>query len=118
MAASLVIVCEAGVDWLVDDGVRLMPLDSKEWAQLHGEFCGVLGDVGLDYHVLPAGVRDLDERVRFVLTRWEEMRRQLGTCDDGMYENESVDGWKCGRMCCADFANRKRNRSFTSASTC
>ncbi len=29
MAESLLIVCEAGCDWLADDGVRLMPEDRE-----------------------------------------------------------------------------------------
>ncbi|KAI0420368.1 AAA domain-containing protein [Xylaria grammica] len=72
MARSVVVVCEAGVDWLTDDGVRLMPLDAAEWAQTHAEFCAALADVGLGYHVLPSQMRSTDERVRFVLARWEE----------------------------------------------
>ncbi|KAK5632476.1 hypothetical protein RRF57_008190 [Xylaria bambusicola] len=73
MAKSLVIVCEAGVDWLTDDGVRLMPQDTTEWKQTHAEFCAVLDDMGLRYHVLPARVKDMNVRVQFVLTRWEEL---------------------------------------------
>ncbi|KAI0517331.1 AAA domain-containing protein [Xylaria bambusicola] len=78
MAKSLVIVCEAGVDWLTDDGVRLMPLDTTEWQQTHAEFCAVLDGVGLIYHVLPARIKDMDERVQFVLTRWKEMATAHG----------------------------------------
>ncbi|KAI0877087.1 AAA domain-containing protein [Hypoxylon argillaceum] len=78
MARSLVVVCEAGVDWgLVDDGVRLMPLDGAEWWQTHAEFCTALADVGLEYHILPSGVGSTEERVQFVLARWEERRKEL-----------------------------------------
>ncbi|KAI0532939.1 AAA domain-containing protein [Xylaria digitata] len=76
MATSLVIVCEAGVDWLIDDGIRLMPLDTREWSQLHKEFCLALADVSLRHHVLPSHIRNTDERVQFVLARWEEMKAQ------------------------------------------
>ncbi|KAI0102380.1 AAA domain-containing protein [Nemania sp. FL0031] len=77
MAKSLVVVCEAGVDWLTDDGIRLMPLDSTEWLQTHAEFCSVLAEVGLEHYVLPSGVGSIDGRVQFVLARWEEKRKQL-----------------------------------------
>ncbi|KAF2971414.1 hypothetical protein GQX73_g2140 [Xylaria multiplex] len=76
MATSLVIVCEAGVDWLTDDGIRLMPLDTTEWSQLHKEFCLALADIGLGHHVLPSRIRNTDERVQFVLDKWEQMNTQ------------------------------------------
>ncbi|KAI0970737.1 AAA domain-containing protein [Xylaria arbuscula] len=76
MAKSLVILCEARVDWLTDDGVRLMPLDSAEWWKLHTEFGLVLADAGLQYHVLPSQIMDTSERVQFVLARWEKMITQ------------------------------------------
>ncbi|TGJ88065.1 hypothetical protein E0Z10_g685 [Xylaria hypoxylon] len=76
MAKSLVIVCEAGVDWLMDDGIRLMPLDTTEWLQLHTEFCLTLANIGLKHHVLPSRIRNTDERVQFVLERWEEETTQ------------------------------------------
>jgi len=77
MSRSVIVVCEASVEWLVDDGVRLMPLDPDEWLQLHGEFCAALADMGLEYHVLPGNVGDMDERVEFVLSRWKEKKAQL-----------------------------------------
>ncbi|KAJ2987431.1 hypothetical protein NUW58_g4510 [Xylaria curta] len=84
MAKSLIIVC-VGEDWLRDDGVRLMPLDKTEWRQLHAEFCSALAGFGLEYHILPSSVGDRDERVQFVLERWEEKRTRLiiGADEDG-----------------------------------
>ncbi|KAI1311759.1 AAA domain-containing protein [Xylaria venustula] len=76
MAKSLVILCEACVDWLTDDGVRLMPLDSAEWLKLDMEFGRVLADAGLQYYVLPSQIMDTSERVQFVLARWEKMTTQ------------------------------------------
>ena len=70
MERSLVIVCEAGADWLVDDGVRLMPEDNKDWVAFHDFFCQSLRDVRLDFDVLPCHIKDLQERVQFVLDRW------------------------------------------------
>ncbi len=70
MGQSLVVVCEAGADWLIDDGVRLMPEDKADWTALHDLFCSLLRDAGLDYVVLPCEVKDIGERVQFVLDRW------------------------------------------------
>ena len=70
MERSLVVVCEAGADWLVDDGVRLMPEDKKDWVAFHDLFCQSLEDARLDFVVLPCHIEDLQERVQFVLDRW------------------------------------------------
>ncbi|KAI9759403.1 MAG: hypothetical protein M1840_003362 [Geoglossum simile] len=67
---SVVIVCEAGADWLTDDGVRLMPVSREEWVGFHRLFCNCLDDWGLRYEVLPCGVTNLNERIEFVLGRW------------------------------------------------
>lgn len=71
MGQSLVVVCEAGADWLMDDGVRLMPEDKEDWVAFHELFCSSLNDAGLEYIVLPCKMKDLDERVHFVLGHWE-----------------------------------------------
>lgn len=70
MGRSLVVVCEAGADWLVDDGVRLMPENKEDWVAFHDLFCELLRDAGLDFVVLPCEMKDLAERVRFVLDYW------------------------------------------------
>lgn len=70
MGRSLVVVCEAGADWLVDDGVRLMPENKEDWVAFHDLFCELLRDAGLDFVVLPCEMKDLAERVRFVLDCW------------------------------------------------
>lgn len=70
MGRSLVVVCEAGADWLVDDGVRLMPENKEDWVAFHNLFCELLRDAGLDFVVLPCEMKDLAERVRFVLDCW------------------------------------------------
>lgn len=69
MAEALVVVCEAGADWLDDDGVRLMPFDREEWLSFHRLFCRFLDESRLPYAVLFAEITDLDERVNFVLSR-------------------------------------------------
>ena len=72
MRGSLMVVCEAGVDWLTDDGVRLMPKDNQSWIELHNLFCRSLDLVGLEYVVLSRHVVHLNERVDFVVRKWEE----------------------------------------------
>ncbi|ORY59518.1 AAA domain-containing protein [Pseudomassariella vexata] len=72
MARSLVIVCEAGANWLVDDGVRLMP-SGEEWMETHRDFCQVLKSAGLKYEILPWRIGIMDERVKFVLSKWERL---------------------------------------------
>ncbi|KAF4628610.1 hypothetical protein G7Y89_g9546 [Cudoniella acicularis] len=68
---SLVIVCEAGADWLTDDGVRLMPEDREDWVGFHQLFCRFLDEWDVKYEVLPFAVITLPERVEFVLERWK-----------------------------------------------
>ncbi|KAL8743404.1 MAG: hypothetical protein Q9190_004238 [Brigantiaea leucoxantha] len=72
MRGSLMVVCEAGADWLTDDGVRLMPKDNQSWIELHDLFCESLDLVGLEYVVLSRHVIHLNERVDFVVRKWEE----------------------------------------------
>ena len=75
MANSLIVVCEAGTPWLMDDGVRLMPGSEQEWMQVFRDFCGLLEDVGFEYVVLPRIMLDLKERAEFIRARWTEGRR-------------------------------------------
>ncbi|KAI4131231.1 MAG: hypothetical protein LQ338_001324 [Usnochroma carphineum] len=70
MSSGLVIVCEAGGEWLVDDGVRLMPQDRDVWLRMHITFCEMLDELSIEYSVLPVSIRDLSSRVEFVLARW------------------------------------------------
>ncbi|KAM0345840.1 hypothetical protein ACHAPU_006194 [Fusarium lateritium] len=77
MKASLIVVCEAGAPWLVDDGVRLMPNGEEAWMKLFRDFCVLLDDVGFDYCVVPRTILDLSERADFVFARWLEKRRRL-----------------------------------------
>lgn len=72
MEKSVVIVCEAGANWLTDDGVRLMPESTDAWISFHQFFCHCLDDWGMSYEVLPCDMTSLRERVRFVLERWED----------------------------------------------
>ncbi|KAI4179760.1 MAG: hypothetical protein L6R41_007649 [Letrouitia leprolyta] len=70
MKGGLVIVCEAGGDWLIDDGVRLMPQDRDSWLQMHMAFCEMLDELDIMYHVLPVSITSLSQRVDFVVSKW------------------------------------------------
>lgn len=79
MKDSVVIVCQAGADWLLDDGVRLMPENREAWIQFHRLFCSCLDEWGLDYEVVPCTLIDIDKRVEFVLERWRSGGKQERT---------------------------------------
>lgn len=70
MQQSLIIVCEAGADWLFDDGVRLMPITRNDWVAFHELFCSLLDSIGMRYVVLPYSIAKPEDRVDFVLKRW------------------------------------------------
>ena len=74
MSRSLIVVCEAGMDWLTDDGVRLMPADSADWTAFHDLFCTVLREAELEFSVLPRSMKDIEQRVDFVLDLHARMR--------------------------------------------
>ena len=74
MSRSLIIVCEAGMDWLTDDGVRLMPADQADWIAFHDLFCSSLQEAGLEFGVLPRTMKDIKQRVDFVLNLHTKMR--------------------------------------------
>ncbi|KAF5555743.1 P-loop containing protein [Fusarium mexicanum] len=77
MERSLIVVCEAGTPWLMDDGVRLMPGSDGEWMRIFHDFCEMLEGVGLEYFVVPRTVLDIPERAAFVWARWTERRQSL-----------------------------------------
>ncbi|KAL9044092.1 MAG: hypothetical protein Q9214_002746 [Letrouitia sp. 1 TL-2023] len=71
MRHSLIIVCEPGADWLIDDGVRLMPDNIQAWNNFHHLFCACLDSLDLPYAVLPKNTRDLHQRTDFVIRRMQ-----------------------------------------------
>ena len=80
MANSLIVVCEAGTPWLLDDGVRLMPGSEQEWMQVFRDFCELLEDVGFEYFVLPRTMLNIEERAEFIRARWTD-RGKLSACN-------------------------------------
>ncbi|KAF4447210.1 hypothetical protein F53441_9258 [Fusarium austroafricanum] len=92
MESSLIVVCESGTPWLMDDGVRLMPDSDKEWLEMFHDFCALLDDVGFEYCVIPRSMLDLEERSDFIRSKWTERRqsaRHKG--DNGMWATENRD---------------------------
>ncbi|KAM7212711.1 AAA domain containing protein [Rhypophila decipiens] len=75
LAQSLIVVCEAGMGWLIDDGVRLMPKNMDEWITFHRLFCQFLDEQSLRYVVLPRQMVDIQKRVDFVLSEWRKRGR-------------------------------------------
>jgi len=75
MKQGLVVLCEAGCTWLVDDGTRLMPEDEEDWMRVDRGFRRLLEKRGIHYFVIPKEVTDLDERVQLVDGRIREFGR-------------------------------------------
>jgi nicotinamide riboside kinase len=67
MKQGVVFLCEAGCEWLVDDGTRLMPQDDKGWEKVDMTFRKLLEERGIPYDIVPRTTKDLNERVKLVL---------------------------------------------------
>ncbi|KAH8174350.1 AAA domain-containing protein [Sarocladium implicatum] len=65
MTGSLIVVCESGTPWLVDDGIRLMPEGDEAWNRLYIDFCAVLQELNLTYCVVPQTMLGLPDRAEF-----------------------------------------------------
>ena len=69
---GLVIVCGIGGEWLVDDGIRLMPESRDDWVKIQSVFCSLLDELGMQYTILPSSVRNLGSRVDFDIEQWRQ----------------------------------------------
>jgi nicotinamide riboside kinase len=67
MKNGLVVLCEAGCTWLVDDGTRLMPKNLDDWMRVDTAFHEMLKTVAIDKIVIPKTLTELQERVQVVL---------------------------------------------------
>lgn len=67
MKAGIVILCEAGCSWLIDDGTRLMPDGTTEWMRIDNAFRKQLVACGIRYTVIPKDVVSLEARVQLVV---------------------------------------------------
>ncbi|KAL8820154.1 MAG: hypothetical protein Q9223_001571 [Gallowayella weberi] len=83
MRAGVVILCEPGGKWLIDDGVRLMPQHQAEWFELHSHFMDLLAECEIEYFVIPCSIVGLDERVQFVIDAWQRKTFSTMKDDDG-----------------------------------
>jgi nicotinamide riboside kinase len=66
MKEGVVVLCEAGCTWLVDDGVRLMPNDMEEWTRVDAAFRDLLQKRGIEYTIISKDMVDIRTRVEFV----------------------------------------------------
>jgi nicotinamide riboside kinase len=66
MKAGIVILCEAGCSWLVDDGTRLMPEGMEQWMRIDSVFHELLAARDIRYTVVPKDVVSLEARVKLV----------------------------------------------------
>ncbi|CAO2656610.1 Nn.00g054130.m01.CDS01 [Neocucurbitaria sp. VM-36] len=66
MKEGIVFLCEAGCQWLIDDGTRLMPTDSTDWMRVDDTFRKLLETRGISYSVVSKDMVDLRQRVEFV----------------------------------------------------
>jgi hypothetical protein len=65
MKTGIVVLCEAGCRWLVDDGTRLMPTDVEDWMIIDTAFRRLLDVRGIRYILLSKEL-DISERVALV----------------------------------------------------
>lgn len=66
MRAGIVMLCEAGCGWLIDDGTRLMPDNLEVWMRVDATFRRLLEARAIDYTVISKDMVSLDERVHVV----------------------------------------------------
>ncbi|KAF2878600.1 AAA domain-containing protein, partial [Massariosphaeria phaeospora] len=67
MKTGVVVLCEAGCSWLVDDGTRLMPKGTEDWMRIDRAFRDLLAGAGISYVVVPKALVSLAERVALVV---------------------------------------------------
>ncbi|KAL9600414.1 MAG: hypothetical protein Q9179_003221 [Wetmoreana sp. 5 TL-2023] len=77
MRASVVVLCEPCREWLVDDGIRLMPQNQAEWLELHSQFLGLLAGSKVPYTMLPCSISRLEERIGFVIDAWKKKQAAI-----------------------------------------
>jgi nicotinamide riboside kinase len=66
MQAGIVLLCEAGCKWLVDDGTRLMPTGEADWIRIDGAFRELLEARRIAYTVISRDVVSIAERIELV----------------------------------------------------
>ncbi|RYP05736.1 hypothetical protein DL764_003594 [Monosporascus ibericus] len=66
MKTGIVILCEAGCSWLVDDGTRLMPDGMEDWMRVDDAYRKLLAAREIDYVVCSRNLVSRAERVQLV----------------------------------------------------
>lgn len=66
MKTGIVILCEAGCTWLIDDGIRLMPEGLDDWMRVDIAFRELLDARGIGYTIISKDVISLPERLEVV----------------------------------------------------
>jgi nicotinamide riboside kinase len=79
LKAGIVVLCEAGCEWLVDDGTRLMPVDLQDWMRVDVAFRELLDIRGIEYKVLSRDVISRADRVEFVKRAMESVHSRVNT---------------------------------------
>jgi nicotinamide riboside kinase len=77
MKDSIVILCEAGCHWLVDDGIRLMPKNVEEWVRVDAAFRDLLEKRGIGFSIMPKEMMDLQKRVEYVHRMFTDAQKQM-----------------------------------------
>ena len=80
MRASLVFLCEAGGDWLADDGTRLMPKDLEAWVRFDHAYRQLLRERKIEYHLIPKDFTKTAARVTLVTTAYQQLLDSMYTC--------------------------------------
>ena len=91
MKVAFVILCEAGCQWLVDDGIRLMPTDPNEWMRMDTTFRSLLDARCIAYTVLPHDLVDLSKRVEYVRSIIAGAR--IKTCEESTFISSKHEGY-------------------------
>lgn len=66
MRDGLVVLCESGCSWPMEDGLRSVPEDLTEWTRIHRGFEQLLKARGIQYIIVPAAMSELEDRVALV----------------------------------------------------
>ena len=75
MKAGLVVLCDAGAHWLIDDGIRLMPKNTADWIAFGNAFYTLLKERDIRSIVIPNDLIKISDRAAAVV---EAHRRKSG----------------------------------------
>ena len=67
MKSGTVLLCEAGCNWLVDDGTRLMPQNGDDWIRFDLAFRKLLQETNIGFTVISKDMVDIADRVNLAI---------------------------------------------------